>query len=86
MCESASHQGDLPALFAAEEVVGGAGAVLLEQPVTNAMFRPVRGQARRFGFVKDFDSVVDFIDAGELRLFECLLESSVPVECVAGLE
>ena len=38
MCESAAHQGDLPALFAAKEVVGGAGAVFLEQPVTDAMF------------------------------------------------
>ena len=38
VCESAAHQGDLPTLFAAEEVVGGAGAVFLEQPVTDAMF------------------------------------------------
>ena len=38
MCESAAHQGDLLAMFAAKEVVGGAGAVFLEQPVTNAMF------------------------------------------------
>ena len=64
MCESASHQGDLPALFAAEEVIRGTGAVLLEQPVTNAVFRPVCGQACRLGFVKDFDSVLDFIDDG----------------------
>ena len=40
MSESASDQGDLPALFAAQdqEVVGGARAVFLEQPVTNALF------------------------------------------------
>ena len=79
-------QGDLPALFAAEEVIRGTGAVLLEQPVTNPVFRPVCGQACRLGFVKDFDSVLDFIDDGEFRLFECLLEFSVPVELVARLE
>ena len=28
--ECASHQGDLPALFAAEEVTGGTGVVFLE--------------------------------------------------------
>ena len=65
MCEPASHQGDLPALFAAEQVIGGTGAVFLEQPVTNALFRPVHGQARGFGFVKDSDSVVDFVDDGD---------------------
>jgi len=63
--ESASHQGDLPALFSAEKVIGGKGAVFLEQPVTNALFRPVRGQACGLGFVKDFDSVVDFVDDGD---------------------
>ena len=60
--------------------------MLLEQPVANAMFRPVRGQARGLGFVEDFDSVVDFVDDGEFRLFECLLELFVPVERFAGLE
>ena len=36
---SATDQGDLSALFAAEKVVGGARAVLLEQPVTNTLKR-----------------------------------------------
>ena len=43
----------------AEEVIGGMGAVLLEQPVTNALLWPVHGQARGLGFVKDFDSIND---------------------------
>ena len=60
--------------------------MLLEQPVTNALFRPVRGQACGLGFVKDFDSVVDFVDDGEFRLFECLLELFIPVKRVARLE
>ena len=38
MCESDAYQGDLPALFATEEVIGGASAVLLEKPVTDSMF------------------------------------------------
>lgn len=42
--------------------------MLLEQSVTNALFRPVRGQARGLGYVEDFDSVVDFVDDGEFRL------------------
>ena len=60
----ARHVGDLPALFAAKEVVGGAGAVFLEQPVTDAMFRPISGQACGFCFVEDSDSIVDFVDDG----------------------
>ena len=64
MCESASNKGDLPSLCAAEEVVGGAGAVLLEQPVTDAMFRPIGGQACGFGFVEDFNPIVDLINDG----------------------
>ena len=47
-----------------QEVVGGAGAVFLEQPVTDAMFRPISGQACGFGFVKDFDSIEDFVSDG----------------------
>ena len=39
--------------------------MLLEQPVPNASFRPVHGQARGLGLVKDFDFIVDFIDDGE---------------------
>lgn len=52
MCKSASHKGDLPAIFATKEVVGEAGTVFLEQPVANAMFRPVSGQTRGFGFIE----------------------------------
>ena len=35
-----------------------------QQPITDAMFRPVSGQARAFGFVKDFDSILIFVDDG----------------------
>ena len=38
--------------FAAKEVVGGAEVVFLEQLVTNAIFRPISGQACEFGFVQ----------------------------------
>ena len=40
--------------FAAKEVVGGAEVVFLEQlhVVTDAVFRPISGQACGFGFVK----------------------------------
>ena len=55
--------------------------MLLEQPVTNALFQPVRGQARGL-----FDSIVDFVDDGEFQLFEGLLEPFIPVKRVAGLE
>ena len=65
MCESATYQRNFPALFAAEEVIGGTRAVLLEQPVTNTLLRLVSSQARGLGFVKDFDSIVDFIDDSE---------------------
>ena len=57
-------KGDLPALFAAKEVIGGAGAVFLKQPVTDTMFRPISGQACGFGFVEDIDSIMDLIDDG----------------------
>ena len=60
--------------------------MLLEQPVTNALFRPVHGQARGLGLVEDFDSVVDLNDDGEFRLFEGLLEPFILVKRVAGLE
>ena len=60
--------------------------MLLEQPVTNALFRPVRGQARGLSLVEDFDSVVDFVDDGDFRLFEGLLEPFISVKRVAGLE
>ena len=40
-------------------VIGGTGAVLLEQPVTNALLWPFRGQAYGLGFVKDFHSIND---------------------------
>ena len=72
MCESASHQGDYYSLVWSKAVIRGTGAVLLEHPVANALFSPVRGQARRLGFVQHFDSIVDFIPDGEVRLFECL--------------
>ena len=39
--------------------------MLLEQPVTNALFRPVCGQACGLGLVEDFDSILDFVDDGE---------------------
>ena len=38
--------------------------MLLEQPVTDAMFRPIGGQTCGFGFVEDFDPIVDLIDDG----------------------
>ena len=41
--------------------IDGVGAVFLEQPITDAMFRPISGQACGFGFVKDFDSIGDFV-------------------------
>ena len=44
------------------------------------LFRPVRGQARGLGLVQDFDSVVDFVDDGEFRLLEGLLELFIPVK------
>ena len=39
----------------------------------------LRKMGKRLRFVKDFDSVVDFID-GDFQLSECLLENFVPVE------
>ena len=38
---------------------------MLLEPVTNALFQPVRGQACGLGLVKDFDSIVDFFDDGD---------------------
>ena len=54
--------------------------------VTNTLFRSVRGQARGLGLVEDFDFVVNFVDDGEFRLFEGLLDLFMPVKRVAGLE
>ena len=60
--------------------------MLLKQPTTNALLRSVSSQACGLDFVEDFDSIVDFIDDGEFRLFKCLLEFFVPVEHFVGLE
>ena len=62
--ESAANQGDSPSLSAAEQVRGGALAVLLEKPVPYAVFGPVCGEAGWFGLVIDGDPVLDLRNDG----------------------
>ena len=73
MGESASNQGNLPAIVAAERTTGAAVAMLLQEPEANTILGPVGGQAGGFGRVEDLDPTLDVADDHPFRFFKELL-------------
>ena len=71
--KSAANECEAPSSGAAEQVLGGALAVFLEQPVHDPSLCPICGQASRLGLVKNLNPMADFLQDGQLGLLECVL-------------
>ncbi len=86
MGEVIANECDFPADFAAAWSRAWAFAVLLKHPEVEAIFRPIRGKAGGFTFVKYLDSGLDFFGNDLFRCSKGLLKALIPCEHITGLE
>ncbi len=73
MGESGPDQSDSTAVVAAEELSGGACAMFLKHPVSDAVLVPVSSYAYRPVFLKNLHTLVDLLNYDLLGFLECFL-------------